>query len=90
MAAVLLLKPTINQYSEEAADGMIEDTWEGRGMWGRCCTIVLGASTPSNERQQKHNTLWPWMATRDYILDTTTNQKHSGMAEEEKNKRRDR
>jgi hypothetical protein len=45
MAAVLLLKPTINQYSEEVADGMIEDTWEGLGVWGGTVTSILGWQT---------------------------------------------
>jgi hypothetical protein len=65
VAAVLLLKPTINQYLEEAADEMIDNAWEGRGVWGGCYTIVFRAGTPSNKKQQKHNTLWPLVAARD-------------------------
>jgi hypothetical protein len=34
VAAVLLLKPLINQFLMEAADGMLEDVCEGRGVCG--------------------------------------------------------
>jgi hypothetical protein len=41
------------------------------------------AGKPSDKKQQKYNTLWPLTAARDYVLHTTTNQKHSGVAKEE-------
>jgi hypothetical protein len=49
VATVLLLKPTINQYLEEAANGMIEDAWEGRGVWADAVPLILGQQT----QQQK-------------------------------------
>jgi hypothetical protein len=57
--------------------------WNARGCMGGAGRVggvlyhCFGANTPSNKKHQKHNRLWPYMAARDYILDTTTNQQHS-------------
>jgi len=48
------------------------------------------AGKTRDKKQQKYNTLWPLTAARDYVLDTTTNQKHLGMAKEENNRTHDR
>ncbi len=39
------IKPTINRYLEEAADGMLEDAWEGWGVWGGAVPSFWGWHT---------------------------------------------
>ncbi len=56
---------------------------------GGCCTIVFGADTLSDEKQQNIIRCGLRQLSRDYILDTTINQKDLGVAEEEKNGTRD-